>query len=272
MAEVEVIARVGDTIQLTDPDTGNIYHFDVTVLMQELSNPENDQFNKERLWQQMLVDLKDIPQPQFTDIGRTLIYRPDANGKWNFVWSPIAAQETIDSFEERIQSVETKVSLSTGEVPETTAFNPVPSMGEPDGTGDTNAQARALVARDNYLKDAVDQIVTEMESGTWVPTVSFPINIDGSVTIATAKYSRNGNAVTISGIFTAKALGVGNIGFQINPPFPVTITSNLQVAGVTSALDGQVVADTVNQTIRLNMVPSDTTTVRQYSFMALYTL
>lgn len=109
MAEVDVEARVGDIIQLTDPDTGKIYTFDATVLMQELNNPDNDQFDKQRLWAQCLVDLKDVPQPQFTDRGKTLIYRPDANGKWNFVWSSIAAQATIDEFEARLGVVETEL-------------------------------------------------------------------------------------------------------------------------------------------------------------------
>jgi hypothetical protein len=103
MAEIDVEARVGDIIQLTDPDTGKMYTFDATVLMQELNNPVNSEFDKQRLWQQMLVDMKDIPQPQFEDRGKTIIYRPDANGKWNFVWSSIASQDTIDIFEEELQ-------------------------------------------------------------------------------------------------------------------------------------------------------------------------
>ena len=109
---------------------------------------------------------------------------------------------------------------------------------------------------------------------TYSPTRSAEVNLDANVTMTQAQYSRVGNTVTVSGLFTADPTAPGAASFEITLPVASNIGAIEDVAGVAfcgsiAGQGAQIIGSVANNTAVIQWIAVDVTS-QQWSYTFSY--
>jgi hypothetical protein len=115
---------------------------------------------------------------------------------------------------------------------------------------------------------------TGLAAGTWTPTRSAEVNMDGTVTTFQSQYLRVGNTVTVSGRFTADPTLGGAASFEMDLPVASNFGAIEDCAGIafSGAIAGQgaqISASIANNTMVVTFIAVDITS-QDWSFTATY--
>lgn len=120
-----------------------------------------------------------------------------------------------------------------------------------------------LTAGANTLTASLTGSVSVVASGTYTPTRSAEVNMDGSVTLSEAQYMRVRNTVTVSGRFTADpTLTATPTSFEMSLPIASNIGAIEDVAGVAfcgsiAGMGAGIVGVVANDTAKCEWISSD---------------
>lgn len=128
----------------------------------------------------------------------------------------------------------------------------------------------------NAVYDKIESLL--LASGTYTPTRSAEVNMDGNVTMSEAQYLRVGNTVTVSGRFTADpATTATPTSFEMTLPVASNIGAIEDVSGTAfcggiAAMGAGVSGSIANNTAIVSWVSSDITSQiwsYQYSYQII---
>lgn len=167
-----------------------------------------------------------------------------------------------------------KVSLTTLKAFLTTYFDTQYS-GSDEAYG-SGWNASLAVPTKNAVYDKIESLL--LASGTYTPTRSAEVNMDGNVTMSEAQYLRVGNTVTVSGRFTADpATTATPTSFEMTLPVASNIGAIEDVSGTAfcggiAAMGAGVSGSVANNTAVVSWVSSDITSQiwsYQYSYQII---
>lgn len=116
-------------------------------------------------------------------------------------------------------------------------------------------------------------IISDIDFGTYTPTVTAVTNLDSASLVGTAQYLRFGSVVTVSGVVALDPTATGSITARISLPVASNFTSLNQAAGTAQSgdatINGAITADSTNDALTITG-NSTTTSVRNVSFTCTY--
>jgi hypothetical protein len=122
-------------------------------------------------------------------------------------------------------------------------------------------------------RNGVWVVISDIDYGTWSPTITAVTNLDSASLNGVAQYFRFGNIVTVSGSLLLDATTTGSITVRISLPISSDFTSFAAAGGSMLASDGTfvgtVTADATNDQLQLT-ANANTTSARNVAFHATY--